>query len=74
MVDATFGHDLTFMDAFFDYNQIWMASEDKKIAFITNQDLFYYRVMPFGLKNAGITYQRLVNKIFKDQIGQNMEV
>ena len=76
LVDATSGHELlTFMDAFFDYNQIRMASEDEeKTTFITDRDLFYYRVMPFGLKNAGTTYQRLVNKIFKEQISRNMEV
>ena len=53
---------LTFMDAFFGYNQILMAEEDQeKTAFVTSQGLYYYRVMPFGLKNAGATYQRLVN-------------
>ena len=52
-----------------------MAEEDqKKIAFITSQGLYYYNVMPFGLKNAGATYQRLVNKMFSAQIGRNMEV
>ncbi|XP_077251992.1 uncharacterized protein LOC143891256 [Tasmannia lanceolata] len=35
---------------------------------------YCYRVMPFGLKNAGATYQRLVNRLFKEQIGRNMEV
>ena len=52
-----------------------MAEKDqKKIAFITSQGLYYYNVMPFGLKNAGATYQRLVNKMFSAQIGRNMEV
>ena len=76
LVDATSGHELlTFMDAFSGYNQIRMASEDEeKTAFITNRGLYCYRVMPFSLKNAGATYQRLVNKIFKEQIGRNMEV
>ena len=46
----------------------------KKIAFITNHGLYCYRIMPFGLKNIGATYQRLVNKIFKEQIGRNMQV
>ena len=36
--------------------------------------LFYYRVIPFSLKNAGTTYQRLVNKIFNPLIGHTMEV
>ena len=35
---------------------------------------YCYKVMPFGLKNAGATYQRLVNKMFSKQIGKNMEV
>ena len=76
LVDFTAGHKLlTFMDAFSGYNQIKMAEEDQeKTAFITSQGLYYYKVMPFGLKNAGATYQRLVNKMFSQQIGRNMEV
>ena len=63
------------MDAFSGYNQIKMAPEDEeKTAFITDKGIYCYKVMPFGLKNAGATYQRLVNKVFKNQIGRNMEV
>lgn len=52
-----------------------MADEDQeRTAFITNQGLYCYKVMPFGLKNAGATYQRLVNRMFNRQIGRNMEV
>uniref|UniRef100_A0A2N9F125 Integrase catalytic domain-containing protein n=1 Tax=Fagus sylvatica TaxID=28930 RepID=A0A2N9F125_FAGSY len=76
LVDSTAGHKLlSFMDAFSGYNQIQMTEVDQeKTAFITSRGLFYYKVMPFGLKNAGATYQRLVNKMFHDQIGRNMEV
>ena len=76
LVDSTAGHKLlTFMDAFSGYSQIKMAEEDQeKTAFITSQGLYCYKVMPFGLKNAGATYQRLVNKMFNRQIGRNMEV
>ena len=76
LVDATSGHKLlSFMDAFSGYNQIRMAPEDEeRTTFITERGLYCYKVMPFGLKNAGATYQRLVNKIFQDQIGRNMEV
>ena len=76
LVDSTAGHKLlTFMDAFSSYNQILMAEEDQeKTAFVTSQGLYNYRVMPFGLKNAGATYQRLVNQMFKKQIGRNVEV
>ena len=52
-----------------------MNPEDQeKTAFYTEQGIFCYRVMPFGLKNAGATYQRFVNKIFALQIGKTMEV
>ena len=63
LVDSTAGHKLlTFMDAFSGYNQIQMVEEDQeKTAFVTSQGLYCYKVMPFGLKNAGVTYQRLVN-------------
>lgn len=46
----------------------------KKKAFITNFITFCYIVMPFGLKNVDATFQRLMDKVFKDQIGKNVEV
>ncbi|GJR18230.1 reverse transcriptase domain-containing protein [Tanacetum coccineum] len=52
-----------------------MAEEDEeKIAFITSQGIFCYTKMLFGLKNAGATYQRLVDMAFQKQIGRNLEV
>ncbi|CAA7018421.1 unnamed protein product [Microthlaspi erraticum] len=76
LVEATAGHQLlSFMDAFSGYNQIKMNPEDQeKTAFITDRGTYCYKVMPFGLKNAGATYQRLVNKMFADQLGKTMEV
>ena len=63
------------MDALSSYNQIKMDEEyQEKTSFITSQGLFCYKVMPFGLKNAWTTYQRLVNHMFCLQIGQNVEV
>ena len=76
IVDATAGHELlSFMDAFSGYNQISMDPGDQeKTSFVTAQGTYCYRVMPFGLKNAGATYQRLVNRMFQKQIGTTMEV
>ncbi|KAI5321961.1 hypothetical protein L3X38_031033 [Prunus dulcis] len=76
LVDATAGHELlSFMDAYSGYNQIFMHPPDSEhTAFITDKGLYCYNVMPFGLKNAGATYQRLVNKIFAGYIGNIMEV
>ncbi|KAK0596580.1 hypothetical protein LWI29_016986 [Acer saccharum] len=63
------------MDAYSGYNQIRMnKADEEKTAFTTDQGLYCYKVMPFGLKNAGATYQRLVNRIFARQIRRNMEV
>ena len=75
-VDAIAGHELlSFMDAFSGYNQINMDPDDQeKTSFVTGQGTYCYRVMPFGLKNAGATYQRLVNRMFQKQIGASMEV
>ncbi|KAK0598350.1 hypothetical protein LWI29_033921 [Acer saccharum] len=76
LIDSTAGNKLlSFMDAFLGYNQIMMHPTDQdKTSFITRLGLYCYKVMPFGLKNAGATYQRLVNKLFKQQIGRSMEV
>ncbi|GJS22869.1 reverse transcriptase domain-containing protein [Tanacetum coccineum] len=64
-----------FLDAYKGYHQIKMAKEDEeKTAFITSQGIFCYSKMPFGLKNAGSTYQRLVDKAFQRQIGRNLEI
>ncbi|KAJ9557881.1 hypothetical protein OSB04_012495 [Centaurea solstitialis] len=75
-IDATAGHELlTFMDANSGYNQILMHKDDQeKTAFMTDKGIYCYKVMPFGLKNAGSTYQRLVNRMFKDHLGRTMEV
>ena len=48
--------------------------DDEKMAFITPHRLYYYKVMPFGLKNVKTTYQRLVTKIFLPLLGETMEV
>ena len=76
IVDTTASRKLlSFMDAFSGYNQISMDPiEQEKTSFVTGQGTYCYREMPFGLKNAGATYQRLVNKMFHKQIGTFMEV
>ena len=76
LVDLTARHELlSFMDVFSGYNQIKMNEEDQeKTSFVTSQGLFCYKVMPFGLKNVGATYQRLMNKVFAHQIGRNVQV
>ena len=63
------------MDAFLGYNQIRMDEADQeKTLFVTSQGLFYYKVMSFGLKNEGATYQRLMNNMFAQQIRRNVQV
>ncbi|XP_073286801.1 uncharacterized protein [Primulina huaijiensis] len=76
LVDSTSGFELlSFLDAYQGYHQIPLALEDQdKAIFITSGGTFCYVVMHFGLKNAGATYQRLMNHVFQKQIGWNIEV
>ncbi|GKA77450.1 reverse transcriptase domain-containing protein, partial [Tanacetum coccineum] len=63
-----------FLDAYKGYHRIQMAEGDEdKTSFFVGEGVFCYRKMPFGLKNAGATHQRLVEKVFHDQIGRNLE-
>ena len=76
IVDASAEHGMFLsMDAFSRYHQIPMHPLDvEKMTFIIPHRLYYYNVMPFGLKNARATYQRLVTKIFRPPMGKTMEV
>ncbi|WRX25268.1 Reverse transcriptase domain - like 10 [Theobroma cacao] len=75
MVDATTSHEaLSFMDGSSSYNQIRMDPKDEELtAFQTPKGIYCYKVMPFGLKNAGATYQRAMQKIFNDMLHKNVE-
>lgn len=66
---------MSFLDAFQGYYQIALAPVDQeKTSFITPKGNYHYTVMPFGLKNAWATYQRMVTRMFKDQISKSVEV
>ena len=74
--DNTAQHKVfSFMDGFSGYNQIKMAPEDmEKTTFVTQWGTFCYKVMPFGLKNVGATYQRAMVALFHDMIHHKIEV
>jgi hypothetical protein len=76
IIDSTAGcARLSFLDAYSGYNQIKLKKEDEeKMAFITPYDVFFYQVMPFGLKNAGATYQWMMQNCLGSQIGCNIQV
>ena len=76
LVNSTTGHSmLSFMDGFLGYNKILMALEDmKKTSFITEWGTYCYRVMPFGLKNTGTTYQKAATTLFHDMMHRDVEV
>ncbi|KAM1302269.1 hypothetical protein ACFX2H_013216 [Malus domestica] len=76
LIDSTAECELLcFMDAYSGYNQILMNLPDQEhTALTTDRRLYCCKVMPFGLKNAGVTYQRLVNSMFAEQIGKSMKV
>ncbi|GAU10592.1 hypothetical protein TSUD_418170 [Trifolium subterraneum] len=76
LIDGASGYKtLSFMDAYSGYNQIKMNTLDAPhTAFMSNTCNYHYTVMPFGLKNVGATYQRLMDRVFAHQIGKNLEV
>lgn len=78
LIDSVAKHELlSFMDGFSGYNQIKIAEADtSKTAFRFPGAIgtFEWLVMPFGLKNAGATYQRAMHSIFHDMIGHHIEV
>ena len=66
---------MSFLDAFQGYHQIALTAEDQeKTSFITPRANYHYIVIPFGLKNAGATYQRMKTRMFKDKIRSTVEV
>src|SRR3954467_15679100 len=76
IIDSIAGCDLlSFLDAYSGYNQIRMKEEDEEhTSFITPYGVFCYKTMPFGLKNAGATYQWMMQACLKEQIGRNVQV
>ena len=75
MIDNTCGFErMSFMDGFSGYNQIKMYPDDEKhTSFRTPLGVYCYIVMPFGLNNAGVTYQRAMNAIFYEHIRKTVE-
>ena len=75
MIDNTCGFErMSFMDGFSGYNQIKMCPDDEKhTSFRTPLGVYCYTVMPFGLKNAGATYQRAMNTIFHEHMRKTVE-
>ena len=67
LADATVGHPwMSFLDAFQGYHQIPLVLDgQEKTAFVTSIGNYHYKMMPFGLKNAGFTYQRMMTKMFE---------
>ncbi|GAU38581.1 hypothetical protein TSUD_322580 [Trifolium subterraneum] len=76
LIDGASGYKTSsFMDAYSSYNQIKKSPMDAQhTAFMSNTCNYFYNVMPFGLKNAGATYQRLMDRVFAEQIRKNLKV
>ena len=75
LVDSIIGFEyLNSLDADFGYHQILMHLDDEeKIAFINKRETFCYKVISFRVKNNGVTYQWMVNKIFNNQLKRIIE-
>ena len=64
---------MSFLDAFQGYHHIALAPKDQEKTSIRPEGNYHYIVMPFELKNAGAIYQRMVTRMFKEQIGEMVE-
>ena len=75
-IDAMYRHSrMILINAFQGYHQIALATEDQEnMSFISPDTNYHYTVMPFGLKNAGATYQRMMSRMFREKIDHTMEV
>ena len=66
---------MSFLDAFQGYHQIPLALEDQeKTTFMTLTGNYHYKIMSFGLKNSGSTYQRMMTRMFEPQLGKSIEI
>ena len=76
LVDAAVGHHrMSFLDAFQGYHQIPLALDDQeRTTFVTPVGNYHYKVMSFGLKNTGATYQKMMTRMFEPQLGKNIEI
>ena len=76
LVDAIVGHPrMSFLEAFQGYHQKSLALDNQeKTAFVTPIGNYHYKVMPFGLRNARSTYQRMMTRMFESQLGKNIEI
>ena len=74
LVDATVGYSrISFLNAFQGYHRIPLTLDDqKKTTFVTPTGNYHYKVMSFGIKNVGSTYQRMLTRMFKPQLGKNI--
>ena len=75
IVESTAGCELlSFLDEYSGYHQIKMKESDQlATSFITPFGMYCYVMMPFGLRNAGATYQRCMLHVFRDHIGRTIE-
>jgi hypothetical protein len=76
ILDSIVGHEMySFMDGYNNYNQVKMAEEDKnKTTFVSKWGVYAYNIMPFGLCNAPVTFQKVITKTSKPHSNQFMQV
>ena len=66
---------MSFLDAFQGYHQIPLALDNQeKTVFVIPTGNYHYKVMPFELKNARSTYQKMMTRMFEPQLGKNIEI